>query len=145
MCPYIFWDDYPILEAVIDTDARASQSALQEEAVGTIDVMVVTDFGETESSREFIGSSPSHTGLKGHSVSAFRVEQTEVTAKVGKQEELLSDGAARVTEVRLKIQGVGRNFGYIAKNVDGSLIETIVGTNSEGPLAIEVIADFRSD
>ena len=91
------------LQIVIDSDARASQGTLQQEAVGTIDVVVITDLAETESSSKFavVARFPGNTGLEGHSISAFRIQQTKVTAKVDKQEELVADGAARVTDVGL--------------------------------------------
>ena len=131
------------LQIVIDSDARASQSALQQETVGAIDVVVVTDLAETEGGSEFavFTGFPGNTGLDGHSVGALSVEQTEVTAEVGKQEELLADGAASVTDVGFQEQGVGLNLG--SKNFH--LIVTVIGTQSDGPLVVDAVADFRGE
>lgn len=130
------------LQIVIDSDAGASQGALQQEAVGAIDVVVITDLAETEGGSEFaiFARFPSNTGLNGHSVSTIGIEQSDVTAEVGKQEELVADGAARVADVRLQEQGVGR---LIAKNVILKLVKLIIDTQSDGPLVVDAVANFR--
>ena len=116
---------------------------MQQEAVGAVDVVVITDLAETEGSRELIGGSPSNTGLNGHSVSALGVEQGDVTAEVGKQEELVADGAASVTEVRLEEQGVHGIRNGSTENFHLGLVVVVINAESKAPLLVEVVADFR--
>ena len=76
---------------------------MQQEAVSAIDEVVITNLAETEGGRKFaiVAGLPSDTGLEGYCIVSFLVKQSEITAKVGKQEELMADGAARVTDVGL--------------------------------------------
>ena len=122
------------LEIVVQSDLRSSQVAIQQESIGAIEVMVVTDFSEAESGSELFGGLPCDTRLECHGIVTGIVKQTEVAAEVHEQRELLTDGATHVTDIGLKGQ-----------RVDVACGKTIVSTKSDLPFVVDHITHFRSD
>ena len=133
------------LEIVINSDLRGSQVSIQQETVGAIEVVVVTDFAEAESGSELLGCLPCDTGLERHGIVASVIEQAEVTAEVHEQGELLSDGATHITDVGLKSQSVSGVGDYVTKNLDLVLIEAVTSAKGDLPMVVDHITHFRGD
>lgn len=140
------------LEAVVESDFRSEGFAIQiETIVLAIETVVVAGKSEAEGSGESFGSSPSDTGTEGQSPThgvfsaVNRVAQIEVTSQIQEQGELLADGATHVTNVRLKGQFVDCQFFLLAHNFELVLGEAVASTQSNGPMVVDVVANFRSD
>ena len=130
------------LEAVVESDFRGDGLAVQEEAVvDTIETVVIASEAKAESSSELLGSSPSDARTETHSIAAL-VDQTEVTGQVHEQGELVADGAANVTDIRLKAQFVSGNFFAQKVLVLG---EAIAGAKGYRPMVVDVVAKFGRD
>ncbi len=100
--------------------------------------MVKSEISETESSGEFLSSLPSNTGAEENAVCTFGIQQTEVTSKVNKQRELVTDSTTHITDVGFKDQCVSRNTTSFGKS--------IVSTKSEGQRCVRNhVTNFRSD
>ena len=132
------------LEVIIQSNLRSGKVTVQQETVGAIEVVVVTDFAETESSSPMVGSHPGNTRLDCHSIVASVVKQTKITAKVEKQRELANSGG-NVTNVRLKSQRVGFACDSFSKHIDLGLVETIASTKSYLPLVVDGITHLGSN
>lgn len=132
------------LEVIIQSNLRSGKVTVQQETVGAIEVVVVTDFAETESSSPMVGSHPGDTRLDCHSIVASVVKQTKITAKVEKQRELANSGG-NVTNVRLKSQRVGVMGDSFSEHIGLGLCETVASTKSYLPLVVDGIANLRGD
>ena len=123
------------LEIVIDSNARSSQCALQQEAVSAIDVVIVTNLGKTEGCREFFGGLPCNTGLEHHCIITLRcIQQREIACQIDKQGEFVTNCATHVTYVWLKVQHIG------SITTTGS--HSIIDTESHLPLIVDAITHF---
>ena len=146
------------LEAIIESDFRSEGFAIQKESIGQnstififIETTVVASESETESSGELIGSSPSNARTEAHSPThgvfsgVDHVTKIEVTGQIQEQRELVADGATHITDVRLKGQVVDLHFVLFAQKFKLGLSETVASTQSNGPMVVDVVTNFRSD
>ena len=107
--------------------------------------MIVTSEAETEGSGKLLSSLPCNTRTEAQCPTSC-INQTEITSQISKQRELLADGATHVTDVRLKGQDVGGVGKLITEQICSLVLsETITSAESDLPLVIDDITNFRID